>query len=377
MTILLFEKSGTVQGFRDKAQELDSDESIKAILVFTCDENRFNPENFNPVLQNLKTPVFGGIFPRIIFGDRSFVRGTVLVGLTEAVDLHMIPELSSEATEYDDILDQKVPDIGDTRTMLVFVDGFAKNISNLIESLFNIFGLGVNYIGGGAGSLSMTQKPCLLSNQGLLMDCALLCLMKKHSGVGVSHGWEKISGPYKVTESNRNTIISLDWAPAFDVYKKVVEEHSGQKFTDQNFFEIAKSYPFGISKWEEERVVRDPIKKNENGELVCVGEVPQDNFVDILTGEPKNLINAAINALKLGEKAFKPETDQKMAIFIDCISRVLFLGDRFKDEITSVHSQIGAATPMVGALTIGEIANSGADYLEFYNKTSVVGVLER
>jgi hypothetical protein len=48
------------------------------------------------------------------------------------------------------------------------------------------------------------------------------------------------------------------------------------------------------------------------------------------------------------------------------------LEDRFGEEIEAVYRE---STPLVGALTIGEIANSGRDYLEFYNKTSVVAVL--
>jgi len=34
-------------------------------------------------------------------------------------------------------------------------------------------------------------------------------------------------------------------------------------------------------------------------------------------------------------------------------------------------------TPMVGALTIGEIANDGYGHLDYYNKTAVVGAVEK
>ncbi|EQD46615.1 hypothetical protein B1A_14553 [mine drainage metagenome] len=54
---------------------------------------------------------------------------------------------------------------------------------------------------------------------------------------------------------------------------------------------------------------------------------------------------------------------------MDCISRALFLEQDFRQELAVIHSP----APMLGALTIGEIANSGQDYLEFYNKTAVVG----
>ena len=57
--------------------------------------------------------------------------------------------------------------------------------------------------------------------------------------------------------------------------------------------------------------------------------------------------------------------------FIDCISRVLFLKDRFPEEIHAVRHK---GLPLFGACTIGEIANSGKDYLEFYNKTAVVAI---
>ena len=111
----------------------------------------------------------------------------------------------------------------------------------------------------------------------------------------------------------------------------------------------------------------------ENGALVCVGEVPVESYVDILTGDESSLVNAARKALTLSLEAYLGPANHKVFFFIDCISRVLFLGKEFEKEIQAVYQE---GIPLIGALTLGEIANSGKDYLEFYNKTAVVGCME-
>jgi len=352
---------------------LQQNKDVRTIMIFSCDANDFSPPKTDKLLQSITKPVFGGIFPEIISGKEKFTKGTIVAGLNREANIQIIPELSDNEVDYEEILDEKIPDAESYKTMFVFVDGFAKRISAFIDSLFNVFGLEFNYIGGGAGSLSFEQKPCLFTNKGLLQDCAVLALMEIESGIGVSHGWKDISGPYKVTGSDRDIIKTLDWLPAFQVYKQVVEDHAKKTFNDNNFFDIAKGFPFGISKLGTEKVVRDPFMVLEDGSLKCVGEVPEGSFVHILTGDETSLIKAANNALERGIKDFCPEDKEKTVLFMDCISRVLFLEDKFKEEIEAVFRE---DMPLIGALTIGEIANSGKDYLEFYNKTSVIGVLE-
>jgi hypothetical protein len=94
--------------------------------------------------------------------------------------------------------------------------------------------------------------------------------------------------------------------------------------------------------------------------------------VHILSGDADDLVAAASMALELGMAAFTGPREPAITLFIDCISRSLALGEDFGRELEAVAR---SSTPLVGALTLGEIANSGKDYLEFYNKTSVVGVL--
>lgn len=372
--IIEVERSGSVSEFQAIIGRMNENPQVRAILVLACDGNGFTPASVDDVLKGSDKPVFGGIFPQVISGHEQLETGCVIAGMAQEAEVQIIPGLSDESVDYERRLDEETLSI-DPRTMFVFVDGFSKRIGTLIYDLFNVFGLEFNYIGGGAGSLSFEQKPCLFTNEGLIQDSAVLVRLPMESGVGVSHGWMEVDGPFKVTEAEGNVIKTLDWKPALDVYREVIEAHQQAPFTEDDFFATAKSYPFGINKLGTEKVVRDPIMVGEQGSLVCVGEIPGDSYVHILTGDVDSLVGAAERALTLSEESFSgtETTPDRTVLFIDCISRVLFLEDEFVRELKAVSI---TDVPLIGALTIGEIANSRKDFLEFYNKTSVVGVLE-
>ena len=360
-----------IEALQQQLSAFESDDTIKGIHILACDANNYTPEKLDPILMSLKTPVFGGVFPAVIFNNQKHESGFIMAGCEAAPAVNVIDNISSPDIDFDNEMMHIAESYAESKTLFVYVDGFAERINAFIESLFTIFGLQNNSIGGGAGSLSLKQKPCIFSNQGLKQDCAIIAGIDLDSGIGVKHGWETISGPYKVTSSEKTVIKELDFKPAFDIYKQAVENHSGKEITADNFFEIAKGYPFGINKIDTEKVVRDPLFVGENNSLVCVGEVESGSFVNILTGRNETLIEAAGQAIQtaLKNKSGKPE---KFIFFADCISRVLFLEDNFTKELEEVLSYYNKV-PLFGALTIGEIANNGKEYLEFYNKTSVIG----
>ncbi len=370
--ITKLDRTGTVESLRTLIEEVTASPDVQSVIILACDQNGFAPEVVDPILETVSVPVFGGVFPEIIHQREKLSRGVVVAGLADRARVHVIPNLSDPEADYEALIDETSAS-EDTKTMIVLVDGLARRISALIESIFNVYGLEFNYVGGGAGSLTFEQKPCLFTNQGLKQDSAVLATLSVESGVGVSHGWNDVAGPFQVTESDRNVIQSLDWLPAFDVYREVVEKHSQAMLGVENFFELAKSYPFGIIKLGSEKIVRDPLMVQGGDSLVCVGEVPQGSYVHILTGDVSSLVTAAGRALTLGEQSFHATSGRRTTLFIDCISRALFLGEQFDQELAAVCRE---GTCLIGALTLGEIANSRRDYLEFYNKTSVVGVLE-
>ena len=371
-----FLADSSVEALKAELNQLASQSDVASILVFAADENDWSAECLDPILTSFTLPILWGIFPQIIYDGQNFTKGTVFVTFPVRLEWSIIDQLSSLSADFDSPL-AGVADHWETlegsATHLVFVDGLSTCIATFIEALFMNFGLEQNYLGGGAGSLSFVQKPCLISPQGLVQDSALLIRLPLMSGIGVSHGWSPISEPMKVTESDKNHVISLDWKPAFEVYRALVESHSGHTFNDENFFDIAKSYPFGISKLDAELIVRDPLMLKDGTGMICVGEVPEGSFVRILNGTPDSLINAAAEASEKAQRAFDAisDTQPRLGCFIDCISRVLFLQERILDEF----KQVSGDYALFGALTLGEIANSGQDYLEFYNKTAVLGLL--
>lgn len=371
---LAFEPTGTPDAFATALERLAVQDTIQAVLVLGCDANGWQPQDVDELIQNASISVFGGIFPQIAYQGRSAERGTLLIGITQQVDIGVVEGLSDAETVFEHTLDEWVqtwPLTEPKRTHIVLVDGLASRISELIESLFFTFGVEHNLIGGGAGSLSFEQRPCIITPQGLRQDVALIASLPVASYIGMAHGWASISESVVVTSSTRNVIKSIDWQPAAEVYRTLIRSHSGIEIPADDFFSVAKSYPLGIAKLGTEMVVRDPLMMTEAGELVCVGEVPEGCSVRLLHGKPDMLIAAAHNA---AEQALTtaPSGSYPHRFMIDCISRVLFLGDDLYRELDAVSRD----TPVFGAFTLGEIANSGSDYLEFYNKTIVLALLD-
>lgn len=373
--VIEIDRTGSLDAFREMIAKTLQQETVRSLFLLSAEGNRFTPEMVDPVLTGIPVPVFGGIFPAIIYNNEKLDSGTLVVGLPHDTTVEIFRDLNCSETDLAGKIDQQIPETHDAETMFVFVDGFATWIGTFISSLFNVFGLENNYIGGGAGTLSMKQTPCLFTSDGLLQDCAVLAHMDAASGVGVSHGLEQMSGPFRVTESHLNVIKAIDWKPAFQVYKDEVELYDPNTMDRDNFFDIAQAFPLGIAKIGAEQVVRDPVKVGDDDSLVCIGEVPEGTYINLLRGDDDLLVNAASHAVELAESAFNPSGGNRLNIFIDCISRVLFLKNRFGRELNAVYKD-GRNHPLIGAATIGEIANSGSDYLEFYNKTAVVAILE-
>ncbi len=341
------------------------------ILFFAFgEETEIDLSAFIKILTDRKVIFFGGTFPGIISGTQSHTKGCIVKRIQSKGEPYVIKEISKK--EY------KIPEMESGSSMLLFLDGLTSGIGHCLSEVYNTFGNSVKFIGGGAGSLSLEQKPCLFTKDGVFQDAAILCPSEMDLGLGVKHGWKKIAGPFVATKTEANTVKELNWQNAFEVYKSYVDQDSGKNIDSENFFSIAKGYPFGIYKEGTEEIIRDPLLVNDAGELVCVGEVPENAVLHIMKGEAENLISSASDAAGYSLQGIQGKPDE--ILIIDCISRTLFLEDGFPKELEAARKPLKLANEEIeseGILSLGEISSYGNNLLEFFNKTMVVGTLCR
>lgn len=362
---------GTVSGFTTLLNRLESRKDVTAVLVLSCDDNGFTPEQLSPSLQGCSKPIFGGIFPAILHDHQKLETGTVMVGMTCPVDCLVQEELGNDQKKILPAMLNWSKRQDSSSTLLAFCDALSGGTDKLSEALLTVFGLRSNCIGGGAGSLTFRGKPCIITNKGLLQDCAVLAIVDMESGVCARHGWHPLEGPFTVTETEGSWLRELDGKPAFDVYREVVERHSAKRFGMESFFDMAKGYPFGVPTLHGEHLVRDPLAMQEDGSMLLAGVVKEGAQLDILTGNKRSLLYAAERATWHARETFNTTGQEGTILLMDCISRVLYLDQDFQEELDAINDGV---TELVGACTIGEFAGNGRDYLEFYNKTAVAGI---
>ncbi len=346
------------------------------VLVLLCEKSLPDVHALIESLNRLGVSFMGGIFPGVIRGNAKYDTGAVLIPLPADEPPLLITGMDRDVVEVP-FCDRLAARVGKNRTAIVFVDGFAPNIASVLEDLFGCLGNSVHYLGSGAGFLSIKKQPCIFTNEGFFENAASVVFAKCGSCLGARHGWERLGEPVVATKTRRNVIVNLNWRNALEVYREIVEADCGKKLhADERFYGTAANYPFGIVKEAAEDVVRDPFSANDRGEITCIGDIPENAVLNILKYKPQSLVAAAGQAVRdcLGGASRR----RRQALVFDCVSRAILLKDHFTAELDSVNrtfQELGPGTVPEGMLSLGEICSYGEGYLDYFNKTIVVGML--
>lgn len=326
------------------------------IVLFLGEESSDEIEK----LQATKLSIFGAVFPEVIFGCSHYKKGILAMTLEQQSQATI---MTSMQEPFFDVLDRT------NKSYLLFVDGLSKYIDPFLEKFFLETDDGVSIIGGGAGKLTLRQEKIIFDQNGSYQDAALVISLQSQIGIGVNHGWKKMQGPFVATSTDENYLKQVDYSDSVAWYKQKLCAFEESSVKEEDFFEFAKKYPLGIETFANETVVRDAISFDENG-LLLVGRIEENAVIYLLKGEKQTLIEAAEQA---AIEAVENTLEKSKQLFVvDCISRVLFLEDHFTEELEAIKRVNGTDT-FYGVLSLGEVANNSNRYIEFFNKTCVVG----
>lgn len=348
----------------------------EVVMILLGEENIPDIDGMISDLNEMGIHFFGGIFPGLIHGESEHSKGAVIrkmPGILEPVAINIKNPDHIEIPDFTELLNSESRK---KHTAIILIDGMAPNIGLFLSEMLNRLGNSVNYFGAGAGYRNMKKDLCLFSSEGFVNNSAIVVLVKLESCLGVRHGWKKIMGPLVATRTDRNVINEFNWENAFEVYREAVEKDSGKKFSENNFYDIAKEYPLGLFREGSEDIGRATVALTPDGAIVCGGEVHNNAVVYILGEKKESLIKSAQMA---AEDCRIPE-DRRICLCIvaDCISRALLLESRFPEELKAISRGIQPACSdeiPEGILTLGEISSLGERYLEYLNLTTVVAVM--
>ncbi len=348
-----------------------------ALWMFVSEKSQSQLPDLLQALKQANIQCFGGIFMRLIVGQETFDHGCVVTRLALWRSPFIVRNLHRTDFSLEHLPSRE--DLPANRTLVVLVDADAPYLAEFITRLYRRFGNRVQYFGGGAGILGAEtdqQKQCVFTGeQGMLENAAVLALVDHSGVVAAHHGWERLHGPLLATRSEGNILHELNWQPAFEVYRQVVEAQINQPLLPEDLgSRVSHGFPLGMLKQETEDIVRLPSAVTEDGGMVCIGGIQANSVVHVLHGQPQSVIRAVDRTLESckSQNTLSPVCN----VIVNCVTRYWFLEDLGAEELTTI--QQGLATlgdaPIIGALFKGEIASDGCSSLVILNKSLAIGL---
>ncbi|MDD5472041.1 MAG: FIST N-terminal domain-containing protein [Sideroxydans sp.] len=335
-----------------------------------------------PLLQtacrNKALPLVGGIFPALLEGGVFRTQGVWLLRFDRMPPTMLLEDLptDAEATEarMREVCASLVSHLNGTAhaTLFMLFDAMQPNIGSILDALYLNLANRVHYAGVNAGSETFQPMPCLFDAERVIGNGALFMLIPDHQGAILEHGYHAPTRTVYATSTEGNRIAQIDWRPAFEVYQELVREQYGIEIDQQNFYEHAVHFPFGIVRANHHVVVRIPVALNDDGSLFCVGEVPANSVLTLLE-RPEVDTHETLRVLMDGLQAMGDGKEGDDLLLFYCAGRRMHLGmEQATAELQEFSSRTSPSN-IAGALSLGEIGGSTLHgYPLFHNATLVV-----
>jgi len=248
--------------------------------------------------------------------------------------------------------------------VVVFPDGLAGNIAEMLRGLYDVVGPDFRCIGGGTGDNLRFTETYQMTEAGVASNAVAAALIAGCSfGLGVGHGWKPVGPPLIITRARDKVIYELDERPAFAVYAQRLGGIDVERFP-----EYGMRHPLGIADASGRFIIRDPLLARPDGSIQLVTEVPPRAVAYLMEYETEELLRVTREVVAAAKgQVRKP----RFALIFHCVSRSSLLGCEVGERI--IREALGESIPFLGLLTFGEVAPYD-DAPLFHNKALVVAI---
>ncbi|MGE5279981.1 MAG: FIST signal transduction protein [Deltaproteobacteria bacterium] len=238
---------------------------------------------------------------------------------------------------------------------LIFPDGLIENGSELLRGIQGILGMSFPILGASSADNFRFVRtyqyfgPNLLSNSvvGAVVGGGLAF------GMGLRHGWKPLGKPHVITGSRGNVVKTIDDKPAIELYASYFGKPAAE--VAKNLARISAYYPLGLYvPGEREYILRNALRVDEEGGLVCTGDAAAGTEIRLMMGTKKHALAAATEAANEARASLK-NCAIKGALVFESIARSKLLGRLTEEEMSRIKEILGDV-PLLGISTYGEQA---------------------
>lgn len=262
---------------------------------------------------------------------------------------------------------------------IMFTDCLSGNMADVLRGAQEVLGTSFPIIGGSATDNFQFHNTYQYFNNYIFTDSVLGILIggNINVGIGVSHGWQPIGRPHKITRSSSNIVREIDRKPAIELYNEYLGKET-DKLNKEGIGKLGCNYPLGSRIKEKNKyLTRSPVRIDDNDALVLNAEMPEREEINIMIGDKNMALSATREACKEALKNIRAK-DASFAILFSDIARLQLLGKDSQKEVEIIKEILGENIPFFGCYTCGEYAPldlheySGQSY--FHNQAISIAV---
>ncbi|MCZ8270220.1 MAG: FIST C-terminal domain-containing protein [Beijerinckiaceae bacterium] len=260
----------------------------------------------------------------------------------------------------------------DLRAMLVFSDGLSVNGTALVAGLQDAVSPMVTISGGLAGDGAAFERTLVGANAPPASGCVVaIGLYGDHLSIQTGHagGWTPFGPRRVITRSQGNLLQELDGRPAFELYRRYLDEEDLRALPGSALLFPLRIEPQGQTGQD---VVRTILSIDQaSGEMTFAGDMPQGWSAQLMRGNSARMAQSAAEAMRQAQP--RASEAEGLALLVSCIGRRLLMGQRAVNEVEAAAEAMAVRHALIGFYSYGEISpHAQSGFAQLHNQTMTV-----